>query len=58
MIDSHCHIDEEAYAADREEVLQRQKDGGIEAIVIPGVDMHSTDGILISAAAGAGYAIL
>ena len=45
MIDSHCHIDEEAYAADREEVLQRQKNGGIEAIVIPGVDMHSTDGI-------------
>jgi len=45
MIDSHCHIDEDAYAADREEVLQRQKDGGIEAIVIPGVDMHSIDGI-------------
>ena len=41
MIDSHCHIDEEAYAADREEMLQRQKDGGIEAIVVPGVNMHS-----------------
>ena len=25
MIDSHCHIDEEAYAADRDEMLQRQK---------------------------------
>ena len=46
MIDSHCHIDEEAYAADRDEMLQRQKDGGVEAIVIPGVDMHSIDGIL------------
>lgn len=45
MIDSHCHIDEEAYAADREEMLQRQKDGGIEAIVVPGVNMHSIDGI-------------
>ncbi len=45
MIDSHCHVDEEAYAADREEFLQRQKDGGIEAIVVPGVDMHSIDGI-------------
>jgi len=45
MIDSHCHIDEEAYAEDREEVLQRQKDGGIEAIVIPGVDRYSIDGI-------------
>ncbi len=45
MIDSHCHVDEEAYAADREEFLQRQKDGGIEAIVVPGVDMHSIEGI-------------
>ena len=45
MIDSHCHIDEEAYAPDRDEMLQRQKDGGIEAIVIPGVDQHSIEGI-------------
>lgn len=45
MIDSHCHVDEEAYAVDREEFLQRQKDGGIEAIVVPGVNMHSIDGI-------------
>lgn len=45
MIDSHCHIDEEAYAQDREEMLQRQKDGGIEAIVIPGVNARSIDGI-------------
>lgn len=45
MIDSHCHVDEEAYAEDREEFLQRQKDGGIEAIVVPGVDRHSIDGI-------------
>lgn len=45
MIDSHCHIDEEAYGQDREELLRRQKDGGIEAIVIPGVNMHSIDGI-------------
>ena len=46
MIDSHCHIDEEAYAPDRDEMLQRQKDGGIEAIVIPGVDQHSIEGIM------------
>lgn len=45
MIDSHCHIDEEAYAADREEMLRRQQDGGIEAIVIPCVNKNSIDGI-------------
>ena len=45
LIDSHCHIDEEAYAPDREQLLQRQKEGGIEAIVIPGVNKYSIDGI-------------
>ena len=46
MIDSHCHIDEEAYELDREQMLQRQKDGGIEAIVIPGVNAGSIGGIM------------
>ena len=46
MIDSHCHVDEPAYEQDREEFLQRQKDGGIEAIVVPGVNRHSIDGIM------------
>lgn len=45
MIDSHCHVDEEAYAEDREAFLQRQKDGGIEAIVIPCVDKQSIEQI-------------
>lgn len=46
MIDSHCHIDEQAYAEDREAMLWRQKEGGIEAIVIPCVDVHSVEGIM------------
>ena len=45
MIDSHCHIDEPAYAEDRDAFLKRQQEDGVEAIVIPGVNVHSMEGI-------------
>ena len=46
MIDTHIHIDEEAYAADREEVIARQREAGVEAMIVPGVNAQSIDGIL------------
>ena len=41
MIDTHCHIDEEAYAPDREEMILRQRESGVEAMLIPGVNASS-----------------
>lgn len=41
MIDTHCHIDEEAFREDWEEVLQRQQQAGVTAMVVPGIDVHS-----------------
>ena len=46
MIDTHIHIDEEAYAMDREEVIARQREAGVEAMIVPGVNAQSIDGIL------------
>lgn len=46
MIDTHIHIDEEAYAADREEVIARQREAGVEAMIVPSVNAQSIDGIL------------
>lgn len=46
MIDTHCHIDEEAYAADREEMLARQREAGVEAIVVPGVNVASVESVM------------
>ena len=46
MIDTHIHIDEEAYAADREEVIARQREAGVEAMIVPGVNAKSIEGIL------------
>ena len=46
MIDTHCHIDEEAFAADREEVILRQKESGVEAMIVPGVNVQSIETVM------------
>lgn len=46
LFDTHCHIDEEAFAADREEVIARQKAEGVEAMIVPGVNAASIETVL------------
>ena len=46
MIDTHIHLDEEAYAPDREEMILRQRESGVEAMLIPGVNASSVGPIL------------
>lgn len=46
MIDTHIHIDEEAYEADREKVIARQREAGVEAMIVPGVNAQSIEPIL------------
>jgi len=46
MIDTHIHIDEEAYAPDREEVIARQRESGVEAMIVPGVNVASIATVL------------
>ena len=46
MIDTHIHLDEEAYAADREEMIARQRANGVTAMLVPGVNANSIEGIL------------
>ena len=46
MIDTHIHLDEEAYAPDREVVIARQRESGVEAMIVPGVNAASILGIL------------
>lgn len=45
LIDSHCHLDFEAFDDDRAEVLQRAKDNSISDIVIPGTEKKYWDRI-------------
>ena len=46
MIDTHCHIDEEAFAEDREEVIARQREAGVEAMIVPGIHVQSIETVL------------
>lgn len=39
--DSHCHLDFETYAADRDQVINRAWDAGIVWILNPGIDLQT-----------------
>ncbi len=41
LIDSHVHLDDAAFGEDRDEVIRRAVQVGIEAMVVPGVDFDS-----------------
>ena len=38
LIDSHCHLDFDAFAHDRQTVIERARSNGITHIVVPGVE--------------------
>jgi len=43
MIDTHAHIDTEQFDNDRQEMLQRAFDNGIEYIIIPAIEQNGFD---------------
>jgi TatD DNase family protein len=40
LIDSHCHLDAHQFDADRLAVIERARAAGLQAIIIPGIDLH------------------
>ena len=42
LFDTHCHLVAEEFEADREDVLRRARENGLEAFVVPGVDLESS----------------
>ena len=42
MVDSHCHLQDSAFDADREAVIARAVEAGIERICVPGFDLASS----------------
>ena len=46
MIDTHCHIDDPQYADGLDAFLADQRQDGVEAILVPGVDASSVKDVL------------
>lgn len=55
MIDTHCHIDEEVFEPDREEVIARQQQSGVQAMIVPGVNVASINSVIEVCHAHPGY---
>ena len=45
-IDTHCHLDGEEFAADRDDVVQRAREAGCTAIFLPAIDLASCHTVL------------
>lgn len=44
LIDTHCHLEMDAFDADRDEVIERARDAGLEAIITIGSDLEGNTG--------------
>ncbi|NTU43296.1 MAG: hypothetical protein HGA78_09675, partial [Nitrospirales bacterium] len=44
MIDTHCHLDMEPFNGDREEVIRRAQEAGLEAVISIGSDFKGSEG--------------
>ena len=46
LVDTHCHLDDAAFDADRDQVLERCREYGVTRIVVPAVAAAGWDGLL------------
>ena len=46
FIDTHCHLDGEEFAADRDEVVARAREAGVSKVFVPGIDLKSCQTVL------------
>ena len=46
IIDTHCHIDGEEFAEDREAVMQRARVAGVGKVFVPAIDLTTSERIL------------
>ncbi|MFP4611568.1 MAG: TatD family hydrolase [Thiohalophilus sp.] len=54
LFDTHCHLDDPVFDADREQILARCRQSGVRRIVVPGVSADSWSRLLALCEADAG----
>ena len=55
FIDTHCHLDGEEFAADRDLVVQRAREAGVQRVFIPAIDLKSVQSVLDTCQHYSGY---
>ncbi|MBR1388918.1 MAG: TatD family hydrolase [Prevotella sp.] len=55
MIDTHCHLDGEEFAEDRDAVVARAQEAGVEKVLIPAIDLKSCQTVLDTCRRYPGY---
>ncbi|MGB9771966.1 MAG: TatD family hydrolase [Candidatus Kapaibacteriota bacterium] len=46
MIDTHCHLDSSDFDLDREDVILRAKESGVDSIIVPAIEPKNIDSVV------------
>lgn len=55
FIDTHCHLDGEEFSADRDQVVRRAREAGVQKVLVPAIDLKSVQTVLDTCRQYPGY---